>query len=251
MKKKLYPYKRIKNAIDAVTCGIGFSLLVGLIACFLALHYFPGQSGIGIGLLTGVFVCTNVIVYLICKAIVKREASKHKKRYIKLTVAQKNLTEVFEKNQPIKVNDKSFVYVYQERMFHTISIYYLDERTEFKDLKPLRREVTKFLKDNYPVARVEVNHKRHHELKVQLYVTDKFNKNILGQLTDGREQMYEIGFLRCYWCMDTQSLWVPFYKGEHMDFHAAKNYHNAYRKLVNLFDCIDCTEANCPKEKHD
>lgn len=244
MEKNLYPYNRIKNAVYAATYGIGISLIVGTIAFFILVHYFPNQLWIGIIAWIGVFILTNAIIFLICTLIVRREKSKHSKRYIKLTVSQNNLMELFEKNQPIKVNDNSFVYVFQERMFNTISIYHLDQQTTFKDLKPLRQVVNDFLKDNYEVARVTVNHKRHHELKVQLYVTQKFNEKLLTHLSDGDEQMNNIGFLRCYWCEDLKSLWIPFYKGKHMDFHSAKNYHNAYKKLLQLFDCVECCEED-------
>ena len=247
MKKNLYPYIKIKNAVYVATCGIGLSGLVSAVAFFLLIHYFPNQIWIGLIAFIGGFLVTCATVYLICKAIVKREASKHNKKYIKLTVTQKSLIELFEKKQPIKVNDNSFVFVYQERMFNTISIYHLDEQTTFSDLKPLRKVVNDFLEDNFSVANVTVNHKRHHELKVQLYVTEKLNGEIVAHLTDGGEQMNNIGFLRCYWCEDMRSIWIPFYKGEHMDFHAAKNYHSAYKKLLQLFDCVDCCEVDYNK----
>ncbi|MDE7454263.1 MAG: hypothetical protein K2M64_00340 [Clostridia bacterium] len=158
------------------------------------------------------------------------------------------MTKLFEKNQPIKVNDNSFVYVYQERMFNTISVYHLDEQTTLKDLKPLRKVVNDFLMENYKDARVTVNHKRHRELKAQLYVTQKFNRELLAHLTDGGEQMNDIGFVRAYWCEDAQSIWIPYYKGENMDFHSAKNYHNVYKKLLNLFDCVEWCEEDYEKE---
>lgn len=243
MKNNLYPYKRIKNAVNGATYGIGLSLLVGLIAFFLLIHYFPNQLWIGFITWIGVFALSCAITFLICKMIVNQEATKHKK-YIKLSVTQDNLAELFEKNHPVEVNNNSFVYVFQERMFNTISIYHLGEQTTFNDLKPLRNDVTTFLKDNYSIAREIHNHKRHHELNVQLYVTDKFNKNILVHLTDGGEQLCDIGFIRCYWCVDTRSIWIPFYKGEHMDFHAAQNYHNAYKKLLQLFDCVEYCEED-------
>lgn len=243
MKNKLYPYKRIKNAVYSATYGIGLSIVVGIIALVLMIYYFPNKPWIGLITLIGVFLLACIITCLICKMIVKQEVSKHKK-YIKLTVTQDNLTELFEKNQPIAANNNSFVYIYQERMFNTISVYYLDEQTTFEDLKPLRNKVTAFLKDNYKAAREIYNHKRHHELKVQLYATDKFNDNILAHLADGGEQLCDIGFLRCYWCIDTRSIYIPFYKGEHMDFHAARNYHNAYKKLLQLFDCVECCEED-------
>lgn len=244
MKKKFYPYKRIKKAVDTATYGIGISGLVGFIAFVFALHFFPSQAWTGIIAWIGVFAVLSLIIYFICKVAVKKEVSKHKNNFIKLTVKQADLTELFNKNQPQKVNDHAYVYIYQERMFNTISIYHLDGRAKFKDLKPLRKEVTQFLKDNYEVAKITVNHKRHHELNVQLYVTDTFNKDILEHLTVGGESMYGIGFIRCYWCMDTQSVLTPFYKGKHMDFHAAKNYHNAYKKLLELFNCTDCCETD-------
>ena len=55
--------------------------------------------------------------------------------------------------------------------------------------------------------------------------------------------MYDIGYIRCYWCEEMQSIWIPFYKGEHLDFYAAKNYHSAYKKLLQLFDCTDYCEC--------
>ena len=247
MKKNLYPYNRIKNAVYAAAYGIGLSIPISLVAFILLLYYVPNQSWISILALIGVFILTTAIIVSICTLIVRREKSKHSKRYIKLTVSQSNLEELFEKKQPIKVSDNSFVYVFQERMLNTISVYHLDEHTVFEDLKPLRKVVNKFLKDNYVAARVTVNHKRHHELKVQLYVTEKFNGELVAHLANGGEQMNNIGFLRCYWCEDTRSIWIPFYKGENMDFHAAKNYHNAYKKLLQLFDCVECCEEDYDK----
>lgn len=244
MKKNLYPYKKIKQAIDTATYGIAFSVLVGFIAFIIVLSHSPEQVFLSIVIGVGTFAVLCAIIYLTCKAAVRQERKKHKNKFIKLSVRQANLTELFNKNQPEKVNDNCFVYVYQEKLLNTISIYHLDGKAKFKDLKPLRNEVTQFLKDNYKAARENKIYKRHHELKIQLYVTDKFSKDILKHLTDGKEKMYDIGFIRCYWCVGTQSVWIPFLKGKSMDFHAAKNYDKAYKKLLKLFNCNDCCETD-------
>lgn len=244
MKNNLYPYKKIKQAVFTATYGIGISLLIGFIAFVIVLSLAPEQVLLSIVVGVCAFAVLCGIIYFTCKATVKQERKNHKKKFIKLTVAQTDLTELFNKNQPEKVNDNSFVYIYQEKMFNTISIYHLEGKAKFKDLKPLRNEVTQFLKDNYKAAREYKSYKRHHELKIQLYVTDKFSKDILKHLTDGKEKMYDIGFIRCYWCVDTQSVWIPFYKGNKMDYHAANNYHKAYKKILKLFNCTYCCETD-------
>lgn len=243
MKRSFYPYIKIKKAIDIAVFGIALSVFISFIAAIVIWYYLPELLWLGFIVFISGFFMTTFLIYLICTIIVKKEAFKHKK-YIKLTVDEKSLSELFEKQEPIAINDTSFVYVYQEKMLNTISVFYLNEQVTYKDIQPLRKEVKNFLTGNYEAAREKCIYKRHQELNVQLYVTDEFNSNILVHLTDGGEQMNDIGFFKCYWCVGMQSVWIPFYKGKFMDYFAAKNYHKAYKKIIQLFDCIDYGEED-------
>ena len=73
MKKNIFPYNKIKNAVYVAAYGIGLSLLFGIIAFFMLAYYFSNKIWIGLVAFIGVFLVTCAIIYLICKTCRTRQ----------------------------------------------------------------------------------------------------------------------------------------------------------------------------------
>ena len=139
----------------------------------------------------------------------------------------------------IDISTDISIFVYNERMLNTITLYKL---TENGLLKNMRKQSQCYLKDNYREARENNARKRHHELKVQLYAIDgddiscKFNPNF--------EQLLSIGYIEAYWIVNKGLIILRMYTGKELELSSLKNYDKAINKLINIFNVKSVGEQN-------
>ena len=188
-------------------------------------------------------VVLGLLDYFVFKLLIKRELKKHKK-YLVLKIRKTNSIKELCETNSIKIDDGIYAYTYNERMFNTVTVYLLDDDATEEKIRALRQKAKDYYKQNYIYAQETNGRKKHHELNVQVYVTDKQNETVKSLLCKGGEQMFSIGYIRCYLCIENNEILLPFYSGREMEISTLSNYDKAVDKLCNIFPVENIVEKD-------
>lgn len=232
MRKIKKPYKKIKLYVTLSAVGIAVSIAVAAaVAIFVnSLR----ENWLTVAAFFATLTALGLLDYFVFKVLLKCEFKRHKKYLVlnlRETASIKNLCET----KAIKIEDAIYAYIYKERMFNTVTVYLLDNDVTEERIRSLRQQAKNYYKQNYKYAQETNGRKKHHELNVQVYVCDKRNELVKSLLCKGGEQMFSIGYVRCYLCAENGEILMPFYSGSDMEISTLSNYDKAVKKLCEIF----------------
>lgn len=232
------PYKKLALLTKLSAVNILVSMFLSLVPFFVFLIIDKNKLWIGGISFMVIWVVLCFLDYIVCKRLINKENEKRAK-YLTLMTDVCSFENLSTDNR-IDISTGISMFVYNERMLNTITLYKI---TENSLLKNMRKQSQCYLKDNYKEAREDNARKRHHELKVQLYaiegdgdVTCKFNPNF--------EQLLSIGYIEAYWIMKKGLIILRMYTGNEMELSSLKNYDKAVNKLIKIFNVKSVGEQN-------
>lgn len=231
------PYKKLALYTKLSAAGILISMFLALIPVFILLILDKDKTWIGGILFFVIWVALIVVDFFVFKRLISIENRKRAK-YLTLNTDICSFDNLSVNNRTDLSKDIS-IFIYNERMFNTITLYKL---TDVDSIKKMRKQALRYLKDNYEAARETNSRNRHHELKVQLYAIDdadipiKFNQNF--------EQLLSIGYIEAFWIMKKGLIIMPMYNGKDMEVSSLKNYDDAVNKLIKIFNVTSISEQN-------
>ena len=232
------PYKKLALLTKLSAIVILMSMFLSLIPLFIFLITDKNKLWIGGILFIVIWVALCILDYIVCKRLINKENEKRAK-YLTLksdVCSFENLST----NNRIDISTDVSIFVYNERMLNTVTLYRMTENGLLKDM---RKQSQCYLKDNYKEARENNASKKHHELKVQLYaiegdddVTCNFNPNF--------EQLLSIGYIEAYWIMNKGLIVLRMYTGKELELSSLKTYDKAINKLIDIFNVKSIGEQN-------
>ena len=232
------PYKKLALLTKLSAFMILMSMFLSLVPLFVFLIIDKSKLWIGGISFIVIWIALCILDYMICKHLINKENEKRAK-YLTLTsdiCSFENLTT----NNRIDISTDISIFVYNERMLNTITLYKMTENSLPTNM---RKQSQRYLKDHYKEARENNARKRHHELKIQLYAIEgdddvkcKFNPNF--------EQLLSIGYIEAYWIMNKGLIILRMYTGKELELSSLKNYDKAINKLIDIFNVKSVGEQN-------
>lgn len=237
------PYYKIKVLVVCSAISIALTIFVSAI-CALILDLLHTKTVFSILTFFATMIVLNIFNYFLFKALINRENKKHKK-YLVLKLKSGEITDILNKPSIIKIDDNIYAFIFDKYMFDTITLYFLDESFNEQNIAALRNIARQYFKQHYKSARETNSRKKHHELKVQLYIvnqkTEIFNAALVYK---GGEQLFSIGFIRVLLNLDEQEMILPFYTGKEMEISSLRNYDKAVGLLCQLFEIEKMSERD-------
>ena len=245
--KKPLPYKKIGLIIKLSNYSVALCAILSVVCTVIAILLCRGDIGfkvwLGIVVPFVSFIVFGAVDVFISQLLRRRELRRHK-QFIRIKVSQSTFVEFVQKNNPLSITDRIYAFVYDDKAFDTVSVYFLDRSTDLNQLNVLHSITKRHYEQHYIGSRVDNAHKRSHELSATLYVSDTLDAEVLTSLLKGTGWAYEMTSDRFYWCVNTQSVYIPFYTGEHLHFPSYCKYEKAVEKMFQLFDCVEVDEVD-------
>ncbi len=239
------PYRKIASLVIWSTINILLAMIVALIPLFLCLFVGQNIDWLGIILFFAVWILLCIMNYYLFKKLIANENSKR----LKYLILETNIGSIddllcFAKSE--KIDDTTYLYVYNERMFNTISVFIMSDEAGAETIKSKRKKAQQYIRSHYAVAREKNGRKRHHELNVQLYayVNEQFSD---FNFNENAGQLLTIGFVECLWNVSDRKVIVPQYTGKEMEISALINYDKTINKLIKLFTVQNIVERSTIK----
>ncbi len=232
------PYKKLALLTKLSAAVILVSMFLSLVPLFVFLIIDKSKLWIGGILFIVIWVALCILDYIVCKRLINKENGKRAK-YLTL-VSDVCSFESLSTDNRIDISTDISIFVYNERMLNTITLY---KMTENGLLKNMRKQAQCYLKDNYKEARENNARKRHHELKVQLYAVEG-NDDVMCNFNPNFEQLLSIGYIEAYWIMNKGLIVLRMYTGKELELSSLKNYDKAIDKLINIFNVKSIGEQN-------
>ena len=236
------PYRKIARLVILSSISILVSMLISLILLFLCLFYWQIGEWLSGVLFFVIWLVLIGISYLLFKALI---ASENKKRgkYIVLETDINETCHIIERADALKVDGNTYLFVYNERMLNTISVFLFDEELDQQTIKIRRRKTQAYLKEHYPVAKEQNVRWRHHELNVQMYAVKENQLNEF-KFNSNSSQLLTIGYIECVWNIEQGKIVIPSYTGKEMEISSLINYDKMLNKLIGLFNITKITEQD-------
>ncbi len=183
-----------------------------------------------------------IMNYYLFKKLISNENSKRLK-YLILETNIGSIDGLLSFAKAEKIDDTTYLYVYNERMFNTVTVFIMSDETGAETIKSKRKKAQQYIRNHYAVAREKNGKKRHHELNVQLYayVNEQFSD---FNFNENAEQLLTIGFVECLWIVNDRKVIVPQYTGKEMEISALVNYDKTINKLIKLFNVEKIVEKS-------
>lgn len=232
------PYKRLALLTKLSAAIIFLSFFISLVPLFVLLIIDKDKLWIGGIAFVAIWVVLCVLDYFVCKSLINNENRKRAK-YLALTSDVCGFENLSVGNRIDICSDIS-IFIYNERMLNTVTLYKLTENSSPKNM---RKQAQSYLKDNYVEAREDNARKRHHELKVQLYAIEGTD-DIKCEFNSNFEQLLSIGYIEAYWLMNKGLIVLPMYTGKELELSSLKNYDQAVNKLIKIFNVKSISEQN-------
>ena len=246
MKKRL-PHHKIGLIIKFSNYCVALCAVLSVVCTVVAVVLCRGDIGVKVwlGIVVPIvsFGVFGVVDVFISQSLRRRELRRHK-QFVRIKVAQSTFVEFVQKNNPLSITDRIYAFVYDDKAFDTVSVYFLDRSTDLNQLNVLHSISKRHYEQHYIGSHVDNVHKRSHGLCATLYVSDTLDAEILASLAKGTGWAYEMASDRFYWCVDNHSMYIPFYTGQHLHLSSYRKYEKALKKMFQLFDCVEMDEVD-------